>query len=200
MFDKQQQLNAFHYTIEELAERHRDQGLSSPKGFVFGLDDVIFPSKDYVLQVYYLFANFVEFTATRPPAAQLVDFLQKTYESEGADGIFDKALSAFPEIGPFRENFDRLHHQAQLPLKLLIFPEVSDLLKKLHADGKFIFILTPGDPMMQLNKIRQVNWEGLDKFIKVYFEDELRFEKQDPLRYLMEQHGLEERELVVVKS
>jgi len=199
MFDKQQQLNAFHYTIEELAERHRDQGLS-PKGFVFGLDDVIFPSKDYVLQVYYLFANFVEFTATRPPAPQLVDFFQKTYESEGADGIFDKALSAFPEIGPFRENFDRLHHQAQLPLKLLIFPEVSDLLKKLHADGKFIFILTPGDPMMQLNKIRQVNWEGLDKFIKVYFEDELRFEKQDPLRYLMEQHGLEERELVVVKS
>ena len=199
MFNKQQQLNAFHYTIEELAERHRDQGLS-PKGFVFGLDDVIFPSKDYVLQVYYLFANFVEFTATRPPAPQLVDFFQKTYESEGADGIFDKALSAFPEIGPFRENFDRLHHQAQLPLKLLIFPEVSDLLKKLHADGKFIFILTPGDPMMQLNKIRQVNWEGLDKFIKVYFEDELRFEKQDPLRYLMEQHGLEERELVVVKS
>ena len=28
------------------------------KAFVFELDDVIYPEKDYLLQVYYLFSNF----------------------------------------------------------------------------------------------------------------------------------------------
>lgn len=168
------------------------------KAIVFELDDVLFPLKDYLLQVYYLFANFVEFTAVQPVATELLTFLQTSYEEEGAAGIFDKAASRFPEIASFRDNFERLHHQAQLPLKLLVYPDGLELIKKLHDQGKLIFILTAGDPMMQLNKIRQVEWAGLEKVLKVYFEDELRFAGQDPLAYLLEEHGLAESEIIRV--
>lgn len=186
------------YKVPELAKQLQTGALTTKKGIVFGLDDVLFPGKDYLLQVYYLFANFVEFTAAHPPAGELLGFLRTAYEQEGPGGLFDKAAAQYPEVARFRENFDRLHHQAQLPLKLLVYPEAMELMRKIHADGKFIFILTAGDPLMQLNKIRQVEWEGLDKVLKVYFEAELRFAGHDPMRYLMDEHGLQEEELVCV--
>ena len=32
------------------------------KAFVFELDNVLYPEKDYLLQVYYLFASFLEYS------------------------------------------------------------------------------------------------------------------------------------------
>ena len=35
--------------------------INTKQAFVFGLDDVLYPVKDYQLQVYYLFAQFIEY-------------------------------------------------------------------------------------------------------------------------------------------
>jgi len=169
------------------------------KAFVFELDDVLFPQQDYILQVYYLFANFLEYTETAPPAKDLVEFLKKAYLAHGEEGIFDRAAAVFGIDEKYRENFNRLHATAQLPLKLLLYPESLELLKAILTDGKFIFILTKGNPLMQLNKLKHIDWHGLDKKLKVYFYDEIALLNTVlPIDFIIKENKLNAQEVLLI--
>lgn len=170
------------------------------KALVFGLDDVLFPKKDYVLQVYYLFAHLLEYTETVPPAKDLIEFLKSAYTHHGEQGLFKRAAEAFGIDGKYQMHFDRLHLSAKLPLKLLLYRSVKDMMQKAHEDGKRIFIITGGNPAMQLNKLQHMEWEGLDRFVKVYFEDELISQQKDPLAHLLAENGLEARDVLHVHA
>ncbi len=77
------------------------------KAFIFELDDVLYPKKDYDLQVYYLFAAFLEFQEAFPPANDLVTFLKKAYENQGTNKLFEKAQEVFGFNAKYKENFER---------------------------------------------------------------------------------------------
>lgn len=143
------------------------------KAFAFELDNVLYPEKDYLLQVYYLFANLLEYIETVPPAADLTAFMKTAYEHQGKEGIFDRAQEVFGIDEKYRENFMRLHREAKLPLKLLLYKEMLDLLQQITVDRKMIFLVTGGNPIQQLNKIRHMEWNGLENYLKVFFTDEL---------------------------
>jgi len=143
------------------------------KAFIFELDNVLYPEKDYLLQVYYLFANLLEYTETVPPAVELIAFFKKAYEHHGPDGIFQRAIDVFGIDEKYLENFNRMHVNAKLPLKLILFNEVKVFLRDALNDGKRIFVLTKGNPLMQLNKLKQIEWGELGQHIKIYFYDEL---------------------------
>lgn len=171
---------------------------SKKKAFIFELDDVLFPVKDYDLQVYYLFATFLEYQETYPPATDLVDFMKKVYENHGPDRIFDKAKEVFAFDEKYRENFERLKREAKLPLKLLLYANVLNLLQEMVVDRKQIFIVTGGDPLQQLNKIRQTEWHALEQFLKVYFSDEILTKPNpDSLDKLMADNALESADLLL---
>ena len=65
------------------------------KVFVFELDDVIFPKQDYLLQVYYLFANSLEHVEQSPSSNELTDFLKANHLKSGEKDLFKKASEAF---------------------------------------------------------------------------------------------------------
>ncbi|HCN83242.1 MAG TPA: haloacid dehalogenase [Sphingobacteriaceae bacterium] len=168
------------------------------KAFIFELDNVVYPEKDYLLQVYYLFANFIEYTETIPSAAELINFMKLSYETQGADGLFEKVQIAFGLNGKYNTEFERLHQTARLPLKLLLYQNVLDLLQEIVINRKHIFIITNGDPEQQLNKIRQIEWNGLEKYLTVYFANEL---KPKPETYVLDEmlskHPLLRKELMI---
>lgn len=56
--------------------------------FVFELDDVLYPAKDYWYQVYYLFASFLEYTEMID-AKEATNNMTGTYSSEGKEHVFD---------------------------------------------------------------------------------------------------------------
>lgn len=157
---------------------------------IFELDDVIYPKRDYLLQVYYLFGQFLEYTENHPSASELVDFLKKSYEHHGEEGLFAKAMAVFGIPGHYETNFDRLHRQAQLPVELLLHPEVEELMQALREVGTSLLIFTPGEPLMQLNKLKHMKWNGLDRVLRAYFEDELTQRGERPLAYLLDQLGI----------
>lgn len=170
----------------------------SKKAFVFELDNVLYPERDYLLQVYYLFANFLEYTETYPAAKDLTEFFKKAYENAGSHLIFDKAAEAFGIDKKYRENFDRLHKQAKLPLKLLLFEDILKLLQDIVVDRKGIFIVTAGDPVQQLNKIKHIDWHGLEKYLRVYFADEVNPKPSpDVLSNILSSHNLETGDVLV---
>ena len=170
------------------------------KAVIFELDDVLFPKKDYLLQVYYLFANLLEYTETVPPAKDLTDFLKTAYEHYGEEGLFERAAEVFGIDHKYKENFDRLHVTAQLPLKLLLYKPMLDLMQALKEQGKLLLVLTEGNPAMQLNKMRHVEWNGLDKMLKVYFHEELLARQLEPLDFLLKDNELQTKDVLYIRS
>lgn len=164
------------------------------------LDDVLYPQKDYLLQVYYVFANFLEYTEMTPPANDLTEFLRKAYEHQGQAGLFEKAAETFGIPRAYEANFNRLHVYAKLPLKLLLYPPMLELLRWLHESGRGIFILTKGNPLMQLNKIRQTEWHGLEEVLKVYFYDELLQKGLQPVHFLLKDNRLKAGEVLYISN
>jgi len=169
------------------------------KAFVFELDDVIYPEKDYLLQVYYLFANFIEFSEGFPTSQNLTDFLKTAYIHHGDKGIFDKAKEAFGLEEKYRENFERLHYTAILPLKLLLYPQILELMQEIVVDRKQLFLVTNGKPEIQLNKIRQIEWNGLEKYLRVYYASEINLKPNpDVLSYILSVHHLTRKDIMII--
>jgi|GEM_PF-127283 len=170
------------------------------KALIFGLDDVLFPKKDYLLQVYYLFANLLEYTETVPPAKDLTEFLKTAYMHQGERGLFERAAKVFGIDTKYRMHFDRLHLTAKLPLKLGLYKPVSDIMKTAHESGRQVFVLTGGNPAMELNKLRHIEWEGLDQVVKVYFEKELIDQQKDPITYLLAENELAAQDVLYIHA
>lgn len=171
------------------------------KGYIFELDDVLFPKQDYLLQVYYLFANIIEYTDQNVAANELSDFLKDTYIKEGEQDLFAKMLEKYPISKRHEDAFKAMHVNAKLPLKLLLYKQILALLTYLVGEEKSVFILTKGNPLMQMNKIKQIEWNDLDQFIKVYFYDEIILKSVlTPLDYLLNENNLFAKDTVFVST
>lgn len=169
--------------------------------YCFELDEVIFPKQDYLLQVYYLFANFVAFTEGLSTAEDMTAFMKNTYIHQGEEKVFALAKDTFGLQDSYAENFKRLQANAQLPLKLLLFAEAERLLLSLHQNGKKITILTKGNPVEQLNKLKHIDWGEFTAYknsLKVYFVDELKFRDVDPVEFIARDFGVPTSEVFVV--
>lgn len=168
------------------------------QAFVFELDNVLYPEKDYLLQVYYLFASFMEYKELLD-AKILTKLMTTTFEEEGPANVFDRLQDRFQISEDYRYNFELLHKTARLPLKLLLYAETLALLQDIVVDRKQIFILTNGDPQQQLNKIKQMEWHGLEQYLTCYFADELKAKPEpDAIHHILKQHDLERRDIVML--
>ncbi|PWS28538.1 haloacid dehalogenase [Pedobacter yonginense] len=164
---------------------------------IFELDDVLFPEKDYLLQVYYLFAQFIEYSEQKSAQA-ILDFMRLEYESNGAEQLFEKTAIQFDLADSYKHNFDLLHQNARLPLKLLLFKNMLAFMQELVVDRKKIFIVTAGNPIQQLNKIKQTEWNGLEKYLTVFFVDELEKPKSEIYQNLLFNNNLSPKDALVV--
>ncbi|MCJ0743575.1 haloacid dehalogenase [Pedobacter montanisoli] len=145
--------------------------IEQKESFFFCLDDVLYPEKDYLLQVYYLFAEFMAYTE-QLDSKQIIACFKEEYEKNGSADIFDKIANAFNIDSKYRLNFDRLHENARLPLKLLLYNDVLAVLQEIAAKHKNIFIVAKGNMDIAINKIKQIEWNGLERSINLYFLDE----------------------------
>jgi FMN phosphatase YigB (HAD superfamily) len=171
--------------------------INDNQAFVFELDDVLYPEKDYWLQVYYLFAQFIEY-GEQIEAGSILRFMEECYRNEGHFAIFEKTALQFNLPEKYKVNFDLLTQNARLPLKLLLFAPVLDFLKAIRAAGKPVFLLVDGDPAMQLNKIRQMEWNGLEQHLKVYFLAEMPNGYIDGIERITMENNLKSNEILFI--
>jgi len=166
--------------------------------FVFELDNVLYPEKDFLLQVYYLFSQFMEYSE-QLEAPALLKFMQESYAESGAEQLFENTAKHFKIPEKYKLNFDLLQRNVRLPLKLLLFEPCSQFLKEIVAAGKPVFLLVSGNPEAQLNKIKQVDWQGLEQYLTVYFKEELNDQNEtQALTYLLEKHQLQGKRVLLV--
>ena len=166
--------------------------------FVFELDDVLYPAKDYWYQVYYLFASFLEYTEMID-AKEATNNMTGTYSSEGKEHVFDNLKKKLNLDEKYRANFNHLSNTAKLPLKLLLFQSMLELLQEVVMDRKKIFIVPNGNTGQQLNKIKQVEWNGLEPYLTCYIANELVLTPEtDCIDLLIKEHNLQRRNVVMI--
>lgn len=171
--------------------------------YIFELDNVLFPRKDYLLQVYYLFGSFYEFTEGTAKANEIAQFMTKIYNIHGEEAVFPATKTIYNLDDKYEENYHRLMANAQLPLKLLLFPEIEEFLLKLNKQNKQIGILTKGNPVEQLNKLKFIDWgkaEVTKERLKIYFADELDFRSISPLEFIAEDYNIAPSELIYIEQ
>jgi phosphoglycolate phosphatase-like HAD superfamily hydrolase len=170
------------------------------KAFIFELDDVLYPEKDYLYQVYYLFAGLLEYTALFD-AKETTNLMINTYTTEGKELVFDRLKEKLNIDEKLRLNLEDLLITAKLPLKLLLYKNILNLLQEIVIDRKKVFIVTNGNPQKQLNKIKQTEWHGLEPYLTVYFADET-FAKPEPdaINLLIKDHNLRRRDLLMIEN
>lgn len=177
------------------------EALKNRKAILLDVDDVMYPAQDYLIQVYYLFANLVEFAEGRPIGLPLATFMKTHYLAKGEEELLSKAQEAFGFSDQFAPQLDRLLHQAQLPLPLMIYPALKNWLMKQVEGDIAIFVYTDQDPALQLNKLKHIEWPALlAKKLQVYFEKELMFRNLDPINYICDQHQLSKSEMLFIGS
>lgn len=165
---------------------------------ILGLDDIIYPEKDYLLQVYYLFAEFLAYIE-QFDSAKIISFMQNEYMHNGSELVFEKTAAEFNIPNKYKENFLLLHKTARLPLKLLLYQQVLTLLQELVVERKKIFLLVDGDPEQQINKIKQFEWHGLEQYLNLYFVAEFAAKPSpESLNFIMEQHGLSKTDILLI--
>ena len=175
-----------------------EEYIQAKKAFILGLDNVLYPEKDYLLQVYYLFAEFIEYTE-QINAADIIVFMKSEFVSHGVKNIFEKTAVKFNIHEKYKVNFELLHENARLPLKLLLYQQVLSFLQEVVVERKEIFLLVDGEPLQQVNKIKQLEWHGLEKYLKVYFSQE--FEPKPSaksIEFILDQNGLKKNEILMI--
>jgi hypothetical protein len=173
-----------------------DKYLTGKKALIITLDDALYPKKDYLLQVYYLFAEFMAY-AEQIDSKLIVDFMSKEFAENGEENIFEKAAVKFDIPSKYERNFTLLHENARLPLKLLLFQRVLELLQEVVTDRKQLFLLADGNAAEAINKIKQIEWNGLQEYLKVYFAAEFNFSLQQTIAHIMEEHAFEKQDVVI---
>lgn len=172
--------------------------IKNSKAFILGLDNIIYPEKDYLLQVYYLFSEFMAYSE-QADASTILAFMKAEFEQNGAERIFEKTANNFNLPDKYKTNFELLHQNARLPLKLLLYKQVLALLQEVVIERKSIFLLVDGDPVMQLNKIKQTEWNGLEQYLKLYFTAEFKQKPAaDSLEFILEANNLTVRDVMVI--
>lgn len=164
---------------------------------IFELDNVLFPEKDYLLQVYYLFAQFIEYSEQKG-AGPIIEFMRAEYEKSGTAHLFENTAKQFGIDPKYQYNFNLLHQNARLPLKLLLYKNILSFMQELVVDRKKIFIVTAGNAEQQLNKIKQTEWNGLEQYLTVYFSDELNQSKAEIFQKILDDNNLSPNEALVV--
>lgn len=164
--------------------------LPDKKAYIFDLDNTLYPEKDYLYQIYYMIGQFVEYQETYEHD-KVTKFLIDEFEKSGRVKLFDKLIERFSLNKSYMENFLRLMRTGRLPLKLLLYGEMEDLLNQLVKQHKKLFILTNGTPEQQFNKIMQIEWNGLQHHIKCYFCNEIaKKPAPDSMFLLLKEHDL----------
>src|SRR6202012_3853084 len=121
------------------------------------------------------------------------------YFTDGKDAVFDALKQKFGVTEKYRANFEQMMLNIKLPLKLLVYNSILELMQQIVVDRKQIFIVTNGNPEQQLNKIKQVEWNGLENYLTCYFADELKPKPEtDVIEKLLQDKNLRRKDLIMI--
>src|SRR5690606_29632889 len=144
----------------------------------------------------------VEYTEGRSLAKDMIGFMKETLETIGEEKVLAETFAHYGLPDIYLENIERLKANAHLPLTLILKDSTKSLMQTLFERKKQVGILTDGNPVEQLNKLKHIDWQELTSFLpslKVFFIQKLRFRDIQPINFLREEYGVSAKEILIIK-
>lgn len=172
--------------------------LKYKQAIIFDLDNTLYPEKDYLYQTYYLIGHLLEYQE-QISAGAVVEFLISTFEKEGRVGLFDKLMSRYNLNENYKLKLLAVLRNSKLPLRLIMYDYMQDLIEKLITAEVQLFILTNGNPLQQLNKLKHLDLNGHSDKLICYFADEIAPKPSpDSVWHILKKHQLEADQIVFI--
>lgn len=167
--------------------------------FIFDLDNTIYNEDNYLFDAY---RNISEFIAGKVPALNVDELnltLRKLYEVEGRSNLFNKFLDVFELDHEYLPDCIQILRSFKAINKYKIYQQAKTVIEELIIRGKSIYVLTNGNPGQQRNKIRNINWEDIEKSLTFVFADELE-PKPSPagIEHILVAAGIEKNKSIMI--
>ncbi len=141
--------------------------------FIFDLDNTIYNEEDYLFQAYSAICDRFAGMAQGHDKNSLFRLMMKIYRQEGREKLFDKFLSRSGIGEGYLEECLKILRSFNPEKQIEIYPKSEKILRILIEKDKQIFVLTNGNPGQQRNKIRNLQWKGLDEKITFILANEI---------------------------
>jgi HAD superfamily hydrolase (TIGR01662 family) len=141
------------------------------KAYLFDLDNTLYDERDYLFPAYHEIGNLAE-TAENRNQREIAGYLIETFQREGRTNLFDKMISAFDLKTISLDDCLRVMRNLKPGGTIKLFPGVITLLKELFEKNKIVAVVTNGNVEQQKNKVRLIDWLGLDKGIEFIYANE----------------------------
>jgi len=141
--------------------------------FIFDLDNTLYNEEDYLFQAYKVICDRYSTLEPGQDKRSLFDLMIKIYYQEGRDKLFDRFLETTGSDKKYMTLFLSILRTFKPEKPLLINKTVLEFLHLLAEKKKNMYVLTNGNPQQQRNKIRHIEWQGLDKYINFIFAEEI---------------------------
>lgn len=167
--------------------------------FIFDLDNTIYNEEDYLFQAYSEIAGRFSGLTTGKSKKSLLKIIMSIYTKDGREKLFDKFLeTAGLDITYLSECLEILRNFTP-PDRIKMYRKTEKVLRMLIERGKQIFILTNGNPAQQRNKIKSVDWKGLDMSITFILADEIE-PKPSPagIEYILRQTNTGKEQVIFI--
>ncbi len=162
----------------------------SYKYYLFDLDNTLIDETQYLFAVYSKIAKDVSLDKN--------EFIN-LFLNEGRDKLFNKIIKRNKLPDTCLQDFLYTLRNIKLPHKLVIFPSIFDLLKKLTILNKNILVVTNGNVNQQKNKIDQIDWQGIENDIQFVLANLIAPKPSMKLfNYLKKEYCLIEQETIMI--
>ena len=141
--------------------------------FIFDLDNTIYKEEDYLFQAYIAIARkfakeFPEYNEQY--LFQILIDLQLKY---GREKLFDRFLIKINLDSSYIPICLNILRSFKPEKKIEVNETVKTILSNLKNLKTPVFILTNGNVMQQKNKIKNINWGGLDNYLHFVFASDI---------------------------
>jgi HAD superfamily hydrolase (TIGR01549 family) len=125
--------------------------------------------------------------------------IMEIYRKEGRNNLFDKFLSCAGLDPGYLPECLKILRTFTAEKRIEIYAKSGRILRTLIKKHKPLFVLTNGNPDQQRNKIRSVNWNGIDEEMTFILADEIE-PKPSPagIMHILKRTGIEKDKAIFI--
>lgn len=129
------------------------------QNIIFDLDDTIYQETDYLFECF----RKIELETH---ILGISEYLQFTFLREGRFNLFDKCILQFALDENLKNRFLSILRTHTFENKINTFKYFIPLMQELIVLKKKVFVVTNGNITQQNNKIDNIEWHGVNKYIE----------------------------------
>ena len=166
--------------------------------YIFDLDNTLYDELDYLKVGYQHIAVFIS-NKTQINSKYIYNYLINEFECSGRDRLFNKLLNNFDlniEIMDDILKIIRVHKHKE---KIQLYNGIKESLLKLISNSKDVFVITNGNVDQQKNKVKYIEWHGLDKYIRfIYANAYSKKPKVESFNYIKKKYNVKPRATIMI--